>query len=127
VVHDARITSASARASGAAVATLTGHSSWVLSSDISPDNRLLVSGYASRSLTVRYKRLIYVFSSSDKSVKVWDIGARAAVSTVRDAAGGGDVWAVAWRPLAPVAGGAVGGAWVCGGDDGVVRWYRAAG
>jgi WD repeat-containing protein 61 len=59
--------------------------------------------------------------SADKSIKVWDIGARAAVSTVQDS---GEVWAVSWRPR-PSAGGA--GAFVSGGEDGVVRWWRGAG
>jgi WD repeat-containing protein 61 len=66
-------------------------------------------------------------SSADKTAKIWDLGSRAAVSTVREAAGGGDVWAVRWRPVGPTAGGPAGGAWVSGGDDGVVRWWRAAG
>ncbi|KAJ7490260.1 WD repeat-containing protein 61 [Mycena galericulata] len=97
VLHDVR-TSA-----GGTVASFTGHSSWALSVDISQDARLALSG------------------SADKSIKVWDIGARAAVSTVQDT---GEVWAVSWRPKAS-AGGA--GAFVSGGEDGVVRWWRGAG
>ena len=76
----------------------------MLSTDISPDQRLAVSG------------------SSDKTVKVWDIGARAAVSTVQDQA---EVWSVSWRPKPPPHGTA--GAYVTGGEDGTVRWYRSAG
>ena len=38
VLHDVRSTP------GGLVAAITGHSSWVLSVDISPDNRLAVSG-----------------------------------------------------------------------------------
>ncbi|KAJ7682456.1 WD repeat-containing protein 61 [Mycena polygramma] len=97
VLHDVR-TSA-----GGTVASFTGHSSWVLSVDISQDGRLGLSG------------------SADKSIKIWDIAARAAVSTVQDT---GEVWAVSWRPR-PSAGGA--GAFVSGGEDGVVRWWRGAG
>jgi len=65
----------------------------------------------------------YVFvRSADKSIKVWDIGARAAVSTVQDT---GEVWSVSWRPK-PAALGSP-GAFVTGGEDGVVRWWRGAG
>ncbi|KAF8887250.1 WD repeat-containing protein 61 [Gymnopilus junonius] len=82
----------------------SGHSSWVLSTDISPDGRLGLSG------------------SADKSIKVWDIGARAAVSTIQDT---GEVWSVSWRPKPPAVGSP--GAFVTGGEDGVVRWWRGAG
>nr|GAT44381.1 WD repeat-containing protein 61 [Mycena chlorophos] len=99
-LHDVRDTGGP---SGGAVATFTGHSSWALSVDISQDGRLALSGGA------------------DKTIKVWDIGARAAVSTVQDT---GEVWGVSWRPK-PSGGGA--GAFVSGGEDGVVRWWRGAG
>ncbi|KAF8165934.1 WD repeat-containing protein 61 [Crassisporium funariophilum] len=98
VLHDVR------SAPGGTVASFSGHSSWVLSADISPDGRLGLSG------------------SADKSIKVWDIGARAAVSTIQDT---GEVWSVSWRPKAPAAGSP--GAFVTGGEDGVVRWWRGAG
>ncbi|PPR06106.1 hypothetical protein CVT26_005333 [Gymnopilus dilepis] len=98
VLHDVR------SAPGGAVASFSGHSSWVLSTDISPDGRLGLSG------------------SADKSIKVWDIGARAAVSTIQDT---GEVWSVSWRPK-PAAVGSP-GAFVTGGEDGVVRWWRGAG
>ncbi|KAF5321064.1 hypothetical protein D9619_000132 [Psilocybe cf. subviscida] len=98
VLHDVR------SAPGGAVASFSGHTSWVLSTDISPDGRLGLSG------------------SADKTIKVWDIGARAAVSTVQDT---GEVWSVSWRPKAPAAGSP--GAFVSGGEDGVVRWWRGAG
>ncbi|KAF5390978.1 hypothetical protein D9757_004005 [Collybiopsis confluens] len=88
----------------APVATFSGHSSWVLCCDISPDGRLGLSG------------------SADKSIKVWDIAARAAVSTVQDT---GEVWSVSWRPQLPATGSA--GAFVSGGEDGVVKWWRSAG
>ncbi|KAL1943896.1 hypothetical protein VTO73DRAFT_3714 [Trametes versicolor] len=103
ILHDVRV-SASGKPGSGAVATLSGHSSWVLSTDISPDGRLAVSG------------------SADKTMKVWDIGARAAVSTVQDT---GEVWSVSWRPKPPAHGTA--GAFVSGGEDGIVRWWRSAG
>ncbi|TDL30073.1 WD40 repeat-like protein [Rickenella mellea] len=84
-----------------AVASFGGHSSWVLSAAFSPDGRLALSG------------------SADKTAKVWDIGARAAVSTVADT---GEVWSVSWRPQA-----GAGNAFVTGGEDGVVKWWRGAG
>ncbi|KAG6917564.1 hypothetical protein DXG01_002033 [Tephrocybe rancida] len=98
VLHDVR------SSPGGTVAALTGHSSWVLSADISPDGRLGLSG------------------SADKSIKIWDIGARAAVSTIQDT---GEVWSVSWRPKAPTPGTV--GAFVSGGEDGTVRWWRGAG
>ncbi|TFK33187.1 WD repeat-containing protein 61 [Crucibulum laeve] len=100
ILHDVR------SAPGSAAATLTGHSSWVLSVDISPDGRLGLSG------------------SADKTIKVWDLAARAAVSTIADP-GAGEVWAVSWRPKPPAVGSP--GAFVTGGEDGVVRWWRGAG
>lgn len=60
--------------------------------------------------------------SADKTVKVWDIAARAAVSTIQDT---GEVWSVSWRPQVPAAGSA--GAFVSGGEDGTIKWWRSAG
>lgn len=97
-LHDVRV------APGGTVASFTGHSSWVLSVDISPDGRLGLSG------------------SADKTIKVWDIAARAAVSTVQDT---GEVWSVSWRPKPPALGSV--GAFVTGGEDGLVRWWGSAG
>lgn len=37
----------------------------------------------------------------------------------------GEVWSVSWRPRAPAVGSA--GAFVSGGEDGVVKWWRGAG
>ncbi|KAI0315149.1 WD repeat-containing protein 61 [Amylostereum chailletii] len=102
ILHDVRSSSSGKPGSGA-VASLTGHSSWVLSADISPDSGLALSG------------------SADKTIKVWDLAARAAVSTIQDT---GEVWSVAWKPSSPAGAGA---AFVSGGEDGVVRWWRAAG
>ncbi|KAJ3776219.1 WD repeat-containing protein 61 [Lentinula raphanica] len=101
ILYDVRASSGNA---GGAVATFSGHSSWVLCADISPDGRYGLSG------------------SADKSIKVWDIAARAAVSTVQDT---GEVWSVSWRPIAPAVGSV--GAFVSGGEDGVVKWWRGAG
>ena len=53
---------------------------------------------------------------------MWDIGARAAVSTNQET---GEIWAVSWRPQALAVGSA--GAFVSGGDDGAVKWWRSAG
>ncbi|KAG8219107.1 WD40-repeat-containing domain protein [Butyriboletus roseoflavus] len=103
ILHDVRSTDSGKPGSGA-VATLTGHSSWVLSADISPEGRLAVSG------------------SADKSIKVWDLAARASVSTTQES---GEVWSVAWRPKPAPTGTA--GAFVSGGQDGLVRWWRSAG
>ncbi|KAH9179507.1 WD repeat-containing protein 61 [Lactarius sanguifluus] len=102
ILYDVRTTS-SGRPSSGAVASLTGHSSWVLSSDISPDGRLALSG------------------SADKTIKVWDLAARAAVSTVADT---GEVWAVSWQPSSAATSSS---AFVTGGEDGIVRWWKAAG
>jgi WD40 repeat protein len=60
--------------------------------------------------------------SADKTIKVWDLGARTAVSTIQES---GEVWGVAWRPRPPPHGSA--GEFVTGGEDGVVRWWRGAG
>ncbi|KAG6901747.1 hypothetical protein C0995_008312 [Termitomyces sp. Mi166 len=98
VLHDVR------SSPGGTVASFTGHSSWVLSTDISPDGRLGLSG------------------SADNTIKVWDIGARAAVSTIQDT---GEVWSVSWRPK--LAGPGSVGAFVSAGEDGTVRWWRGAG
>ncbi|KDQ63966.1 hypothetical protein JAAARDRAFT_201435 [Jaapia argillacea MUCL 33604] len=100
ILHDVRLSPSGKPGSGA-VASLTGHSSWVLSTDISHDGRLALSG------------------SADKTIKVWDLSARTAVSTIQDTA---EVWSVSWRPR-----GTTSGAFVTGGEDGVVRWWRAAG
>ncbi|THH08235.1 hypothetical protein EW145_g2850 [Phellinidium pouzarii] len=96
--------SPSGKPGAGAVAALVGHGSWVLSAAFSPDGRLALSG------------------SADKTIKVWDIGARAAVSTIQDT---GEVWSVSWRPQAPAPGTA--GAFVTGGEDGFVKWWRSAG
>ncbi|PSS08844.1 hypothetical protein PHLCEN_2v3459 [Hermanssonia centrifuga] len=103
IAHDVRYSPTGKPGSGA-VATLTGHSSWVLSTDISPDGRFALSG------------------SADKTIKVWDLTARAAVSTIQD---NGEVWSVSWRPKPPQHGSA--GEFVTGGEDGTVRWWRSAG
>ncbi|KAI0068487.1 WD repeat-containing protein 61 [Artomyces pyxidatus] len=102
ILHDVR-TSASGKPGSGVVASLTGHSSWVLSTDFSPDGRLAISG------------------SADKTIKVWDLAARAAVSTIQDTA---EVWSVSWQPSSAASSGA---AFVSGGEDGIVRWWRVAG
>ncbi|KAG6841221.1 hypothetical protein C0991_000667 [Blastosporella zonata] len=116
VLHDVRASP------GGTVASFTGHSSWVLSADISPDGRLGLSGQVPSSSQCAFHINAADHRSADKSIKVWDIGARAAVSTIPDT---GEVWSVSWRPK-PAAPGTV-GAFVSGGDDGTVRWWRGAG
>ncbi|KAL9239876.1 hypothetical protein vseg_014155 [Gypsophila vaccaria] len=61
------------------IGSLSGHSSWVLSVDPSPDGAAIASG------------------SSDKSVKLWDLGMRAAVQSMTNHTD--MVWGVAFRPL----------------------------
>ncbi|KAG6863707.1 hypothetical protein C0993_010573 [Termitomyces sp. T159_Od127] len=138
VLHDVR------SAPGGTVASFTGHASWVLSADISPDGRFGLSGCVPPSPSVSPSLSSYIpllfslsylihttadsanpplaHSSADKTIKVWDIAARAAVATVQDT---GEVWGVSWRPR--IAGSAGGGAFVSAGEDGVVRWWRGAG
>lgn len=99
---------------------MSGHSSWVLSSDISPDGRLALSGYAYWRLNNTFS-LTICNSSADKTIKVWDLAARAAVSTISESQ---EVWAVSWQPSSAAASA---GAFVTGGEDGVVRWSKAAG
>ncbi|KAF8709023.1 Vacuolar assembling protein VPS41, partial [Rhizoctonia solani] len=71
------------RLGAGAVAAFSGHSSWVLSASLSSDGKLAASG------------------SSDKHVRVWDIGARKSLAVQQHA---GEVWGVSWRPI--LAGGA---------------------
>ena len=52
-------------------------------------------------------------SSADKTIRVWDIAARATVCTIQDT---GEVWSVAWRPQLNTS------EFVSGGEDGVVAW-----
>ncbi|KAI0690252.1 WD repeat-containing protein 61 [Cytidiella melzeri] len=106
IMHDVRYNaSGSAGKPGSgAVATLTGHTSWALCADVSADGKYVLSG------------------SSDKTMRVWDLGSRTSVSTIQDT---GEVWSVAWRPKPAQHGSA--GEFVSGGEDGVVRWWRSAG
>lgn len=60
------------------VAAMSGHASWVLSLDVSPDGGALATG------------------SSDKTVRLWDLGMRAAVQTMSNHSD--QVWGVAFRP-----------------------------
>jgi len=60
------------------ISAFSGHASWVLSVDISPDGVAVASG------------------SSDKTVRLWDLKMRASVQTMTDHTD--QVWAVAFRP-----------------------------
>ncbi|CAN1340164.1 WD repeat-containing protein VIP3 [Linum perenne] len=57
---------------------MSGHSSWVLSVDASPDGAAIATG------------------SSDRTVRLWDLSMRAAVQTMSNHTD--QVWAVAFRP-----------------------------
>ncbi len=60
------------------ISAFSGHASWVLSVDVSPDGAALVTG------------------SSDRTVRLWDLKMRAAVQTMTDHTD--QVWSVAFRP-----------------------------
>jgi WD repeat-containing protein 61 len=60
------------------VGAMSGHESWVLSVDVSPDGAALATG------------------SSDRTVRLWDISMRAAVQTIINHTD--QVWGVAFRP-----------------------------
>lgn len=59
--------------------------------------------------------------SADKTIKIWDLSARSAVSTIQEPT---EVWSVSWRPK-PSSNGP--GAFVSGAEDAVVKWWRGAG
>lgn len=58
--------------------------------------------------------------SADRTIKIWDLAARACVSTIQEQ---GEVWGVSWRPNA----GFGTGAFVSPGSEGCVRFWRSAG
>lgn len=60
------------------VGAMSGHASWVLSLDVSPDGQALATG------------------SSDRTVRLWDLNMRAAVQTMSNHTD--QVWGVAFRP-----------------------------
>ncbi|KAG6542206.1 hypothetical protein Mapa_016439 [Marchantia paleacea] len=60
------------------ISAFSGHASWVLSVDVSPDGSCLATG------------------SSDRTVRLWDLNMRAAVQTMSDH--NDQVWSVAFRP-----------------------------
>lgn len=119
IMHDVR----NAGKGGGVVASLTGHASWVLSASISPDAKLVASGFVFYPLFGIYNSLTVsnIDRSADKTIKVWDLSARSAVSTIREP---GEVWSVSWRPKLSTSGP---GAFVSGGEDGIVKWWRGAG
>ena len=120
IMHDVRHSPTGKPGSGA-VATLSGHASWVLCADVSPDGRFVLSGYDDHLFPYS---MTYITSlrSADKTMRVWDLSTRTSVSTIQDT---GEVWSVAWRPKPAQHGSS--GEFVSGGEDGVVRWWRSAG
>lgn len=60
------------------ISAMSGHASWVLSVDVSPDGAAIATG------------------SSDKTVKLWDLKTRTAVQSLTNHTD--QVWAVAFRP-----------------------------
>ncbi len=67
------------------MSTLSGHSSWVLSVAFSSDNQHLISSYVLiLVLFFSMKNIeleIFIISSSDKSVRIWDTKAKRCVYT----------------------------------------------
>lgn len=63
---------------GSLVEAMSGHASWVLCVDVSPDGAAIATG------------------SSDKTVRLWDLSMRAAVQTMTNHTD--QVWGVAFRP-----------------------------
>lgn len=78
--------------------------------------------------------MIFFFSSSDGTIKLWDLSSPStALSTLRDH---GDVWSLAWKPdvgppviegLGGSAAGIGGGQLLSAGEDGNLRWWRGGG
>ena len=62
----------------ALIGAMSGHASWVLSIDVSPDGLAVATG------------------SSDRTVRLWDINMRSSVQTMSNHSD--QVWAVAFRP-----------------------------
>lgn len=86
--------------------TFVGHSGYVLSLSACPDGRLLAS------------------SSTDGTVKIWDIPSRKCVHTQTE---GEDIWSVRWRPLGVKSNQGFGGqAFVIGTEGGHVKVFRSA-
>lgn len=61
------------------VGAMSGHTSWVLSVDVSPDGAAIATG------------------SSDRTVRLWDLSMRAAVQTMSNHTD--QVWGVSFRPV----------------------------
>ncbi|KAG9012263.1 hypothetical protein FRB94_006293 [Tulasnella sp. JGI-2019a] len=102
VLHDVRTASGGGKLGGGMVASLSGHSSWVLSASLAADGRAAASG------------------SADRTIKIWDLAARACVSTIQEQ---GEIWGVSWKPNA----GFGTGGFVSPGSEGCVRFWRSAG
>ena len=93
-------------ASGSVFSFSNVHSSSVTAVSAAPDSKLLASG------------------STDKTIRIFDIGQRAPVSVIADDA---EVWSLSWRPLGVSGGsGMPGQGFVSGNDSGVVKWWKNA-
>ncbi|KAF9004153.1 WD40 repeat-like protein, partial [Hymenopellis radicata] len=97
--EDKRLVLHDVRGSGGEIASFTGHSSWVLSVDISRTTALVC--------------LVLLTKPSR-------CGTLVRAPLCRRFKKNGEVWSVSWRPKGA-------GAFVSGGEDGVVRWWRGAG
>jgi len=118
VLHDVRTSSANGKPGSGAVASFNGHTSWVLSASLSPDSKVAASGLVLFILPILVLYLLRDFiRSSDRTIKIWDIGQRACVSTIQEQ---NEVWGVNWRPSG------VNNAFVSAGS-GCVRFWRGAG
>lgn len=102
---------------GQHVANLQGHNGWILDLSCRDDGKVFAS------------------SSSDGTIRLWDLQrpASACLAVLREHES--DVWAVSWAPMPPSAhsiegisgGGLGGGKLASGGKDGRMRWWRGTG
>jgi len=101
---------------GQHVANIQGHTGWILGLACRSDGRLFAS------------------SSSDGTIKLWDLArpSSACLGTLREHES--DVWAIDWAEMPPSASvdgvsstSLGGGKLISGGKDGILRWWRGTG